>query len=174
MPTFSQIVANAPATKAVIPEVLNYLRYTAAIRALQYNCVFIHKAVRAKTDDDFKNLTSMSFDYKNSRLCNGIRCSNPRINISEAGFYSSALKILDESKQIIQTFEDILLLDKLSNVIPEFEKKMADTIRLKNHYTEYADKLTEALSKNKNILNGFVDHISNHSKHDVKAETVSK
>ena len=66
VPTFSQIVANAPATKAVIPEVLNYLRYTAAIRALQYNCVFIHKAMRAKTDDDFKNLTSMSFDYKNS------------------------------------------------------------------------------------------------------------
>ena len=163
VPTLSQIVANAPANKAVIPEVLNYLRYTAAIRALQYNCVFVHKAIRAKTDEDFNALTDMSFSYKGS-VNNGIRCANPRVPISAKSFYFSALNVLDDSKQIVQNFEDMLLLDKLSNIIPDFDKKMADTIRLKNKYIAYADKIAGTILNDKNALDNFINHVSSNCK----------
>lgn len=163
VPTFSQMIANAPLSKEVIPEVVNYLRYTSAIRALHYNCVFIHKAIIAKTDEDFNNLTNLNYDYNNSRRNNGIRSTSKRITISPETIPLVALHILEESKQIIKTFEDMLLLDKLSLYISDFDKKWADTNRLKNQYIKYADTLSATISKNKDILTPFIDHTSKSS-----------
>ena len=103
VPTFSQLVEGGLVSKAVIPEVLNYLRYNAAIRALHHNCIFIDKAININ-DEDLDKLSSMSFDYRNSNLNNGVSCSNRRINISPDKFYQSSLIILRESKDIIQNF----------------------------------------------------------------------
>ena len=168
VPTISQLVAGAPTNKAVVPEVLNYLRYTAAIRALQHNCKFIHKAIRATTPKDLCELTTLTYDYKNARQHNGIRCSNRRVHISPSGFYLSALNILEDSKQIIQNLENLLILDKLSNTVPNFDKTLTSTTKLKDHYIEYADELIKTISNNKDIFNNFVSRISKSS--SIKAE----
>lgn len=160
VPTLSQIVANAPATKAVMPEVLDYLRYSAAIRALEHNCKFVYHAIHASSQEDLDNLTSLNYDYKNGRNHCGIRSSSRRSALSSSGFYLSALSILEESKQFIQNFEDILLIDKLSQMIPDFDKKMANTLKYKEHYIQFADRLINAISNNKDIFNNFVNTLS--------------
>ena len=160
VPTLSQIVANAPATKAVIPEVLDYLRYTATIRALEHNCKFIRGAINAKTLDDFNSLTALNFDYKNGRTHCGIRSSSKRISLSPSGFHTCSLRLLEDSKQYISDFEKMLCVDKLSQIIPDFDKKMANTLKYKEQYIQYADKLINTISNDKDIFDNFIDYLS--------------
>lgn len=160
VPTYSQIIANNPSAKAVIPEVLNYLRYTAAIRALEHNCKFIHRAINAKTSQDFDSLITLNYDYKNGKVYPGIRASSKHCLISPNGIHKVSLQLLEESKQYIQNFEEFLMIDKLSEIIPDFDKKLEISTRYKEQYIEHANRLIAQISNNKDIFNNFIDHIS--------------
>ena len=168
VPTISQIVANAPATKAVIPEVSNYLRYTAAIRALEHNCNFINKAMEASNSGDIKELCTLNYDYKNGKPHAGIRSSSKRYILAAPSFYQSSLYILEESKHLIQFFEDMLLIDKLSKIIPDFKTKLDKATKFKQQCIEKADNLINDISQNKDSFNYFVNYISNSANLDTK------
>ena len=170
VPTISKIGEIASTNKTVIPEVLNYVRYIAAIRALEYNCDFINKAIKASNADDIKTLTTLSFDYINGKRDCGIHFSSKSSLLSASYFYQSSLYTLKESKQIIQYFENLLLTDKLAKIIPDFEVKLDKVDKFKTHYIEEADKLINTISADKDIFKYFVDYISNVANVETKSE----
>ena len=174
VPTRSQIVADVSAEKVVISEILNYLRYTAAIRALRYNCEFVNKAIHATTPEDIYELTTLTFDYKNSNNYNAIRTINPRVPISLKEFRPTAVRVLKDSKQIIETLEGMLKLDALKNKVPDFDKKFEKAIELKEKCFVSADKLIYKLSNNKNVLDPFINYITNPSTSVVDASKTDK
>ena len=116
-------------------ELIQFYRYLASIRALEYNCNFLHKLISLNKPNYLENLSSLSFTYRNEKAPCALSSSCKRDFIMLTSF--NICEILQESINVVLYFQKKLNTKILSNNIKTFDELYHETqVRQENKIKE--------------------------------------
>lgn len=126
-------------------EYLQLNRFFASIRALEYNCTFVHKLMSVKDLDSLNDLSSLYFSYRNETTSKALASNSSQSQILLT--HSYICDILQESINLIEYFESKINYGYLSNNIKNFKSLYNKALAVKKKKITLAKTYMEFLRK---------------------------